>query len=126
MASVGHRAPLMDHIMPKPVHRATSRYATEAVAYLGRLIRESRIGRKETISELAERAGVSRGLLQRIEKGDPGCSIGAAFEVASLVGIRLFDLDRATMTLTNDMLAQKLTLLPRSARPKGKSVKDDF
>lgn len=116
----------MDHPMPKPSHRATSRYASEAVTYLGRLIRESRIGRKETISELAERAGVSRGLLQRIEQGDPGCSIGAAFEVASLVGIRLFDLDRASMTLSNDMLAQKLTLLPRAARPKAKSVKDDF
>jgi transcriptional regulator with XRE-family HTH domain len=112
--------------MPKPVHRAISPYVAEAVAYLGSLIREGRIARKQTISELAERAGVSRGLLQRIEKGDAGCSIGAAFEVASLVGIRLFDLDRATMTLSNDMLAQKLTLLPRSARPKEKSVKDDF
>jgi transcriptional regulator with XRE-family HTH domain len=112
--------------MPKPSHRATSRYASEAGTYLGRLVRENRIGRQETIAELAERAGISRGLLQRIEKGDPGCSIGAVFEVAALVGIRLFDLDRDTMIISNDMLAQKLTLLPRTVRVTEKPVKDDF
>jgi transcriptional regulator with XRE-family HTH domain len=112
--------------MPKPVNRVTSRYAIEAMIYLGRLIRQSRIGRKETVAQLAERAGVSRGLLQRIERGDPGCSIGAVFEAAALVGIRLFDLDRERLTANNQMLAQTLTLLPRVARPSGKLVKDDF
>jgi len=112
--------------MPKPVNRITSRYAREAVIYLGRLIRQSRIGRKETVAQLAERAGVSRGLLQRIERGDPGCSIGAVFEVATLVGVRLFDLDRERLTANNQMLAQTLTLLPRAAPSSGKPVKDDF
>jgi transcriptional regulator with XRE-family HTH domain len=112
--------------MPKPVNRATSRYAAEARGYLGQLIRQSRIGRKETVAELAERAGVSRGLLQRIEKGDPGCSIGAVFEVAALVGIRLFDLDRERLAENNQMLARTLTLLPRVTRPSGKPVNDDF
>jgi len=112
--------------MPKPVNRITSRYAREAVIYLGRLIRQSRIGRKETVAQLAERAGVSRGLLQRIERGDPGCSIGAVFEVATLVGVRLFDLDRERLTANNQMLAQTLTLLPRVAPSSGKPVKDDF
>jgi len=42
-----------------------SRYAAEALIYLGRLIREARIARKETAEQLAERAGISRGLLQR-------------------------------------------------------------
>lgn len=113
-------------LMPKPSHRVTSRYAAQATTYLGRLIREGRISRQETIAELAERAGISRGLLQRIEKGDPGCSIGATFEVATLVGIRLFDLDRETMSLSNEMLGQKLTLLPRIVRVTEKTVKDDF
>ena len=112
--------------MPKPVNRITSRYAREAVIYLGRLIRQSRIGRKETVAQLAERAGVSRGLLQRIERGDPGCSIGAVFEAATLVGVRLFDLDRERLTANNQMLAQTLTLLPRAAPSSGKPVKDDF
>jgi transcriptional regulator with XRE-family HTH domain len=112
--------------MPKPLNRITSRYAEEAMTYLGQLIRQGRIGRKETVAQLAERAGISRGLLQRIEKGDSGCSIGAVFEVAALVGIRLFDLDRERLASNNQMLAQTLTLLPRVSRPTGKPVKDDF
>jgi transcriptional regulator with XRE-family HTH domain len=112
--------------MPKPTARTTSRYANEAITYLGRLIREARIERKETAAQLAERAGISRGLLQRIERGDPGCSIGAAFETAALVGIRLFDLDRERLVANNETLAHTLTLLPRSARPTKTEVKDDF
>ena len=112
--------------MPKPATRPYSRYAAEAVSYLGRLIRKSRIERKETAAQLAERAGISRGLMQRIERGDPGCSVGAVFEVAALLGIRLFDLDRETLTANNQIAAQTLTLLPSAARPTRKPVKDDF
>lgn len=112
--------------MAKPLNRVTSRYAAEALSYLGRLIRDGRIARKETVAELAERAGVSRGLVQRIEKGDPGCSVGAVFEVAALAGVILFDLDRDRLAANNRMLAEKLTLLPRVARPLKRPVKDDF
>jgi transcriptional regulator with XRE-family HTH domain len=112
--------------MPKPPTRTTSRYANEAITYLGRLIREARIDRKVTAAQLAERAGISRGLLQRIERGDPGCSIGAVFETAAIVGIRLFDLDRERLVANNEALARTLTLLPRSARPAKTEVKDDF
>ena len=66
--------------MPKPVMRPYSRYSRDAVVLLGQLIRRTRIERKLTAAELAERAGLSRGLVQRIEKGDPGCAIGAVFE----------------------------------------------
>jgi DNA-binding CsgD family transcriptional regulator len=38
---------------------------------------------------VTDRAGISRGLLRRIETGDPGCTIGAVFEVATIVGVRL-------------------------------------
>lgn len=112
--------------MPKPATRPYTRYTTEAIKLLGQLIRRARIERKETTPQLAERAGISRGLLQRIEKGDPGCSIGAVFEVAALVSIRLFDLDRQGLTANNQSVAQTLTLLPRAARPTKKEVKDDF
>ncbi len=112
--------------MPKPPARATTRYAHEALTYLGRLIREARIVRKETAAQLAERAGISRGLLHRIERGEPGCSIGAVFETAALVGIRLFDLDRERLVANNESLGRTLTLLPRSARPTMSEVKDDF
>lgn len=112
--------------MPKPAIRTTSRYAAEAITYLGRFVREARIARKETAQQLAERAGISRGLLQRIERGDPGCSIGAAFEVAALSGIRLFNFDRERLAANNESLARTLTLLPRAARPSKSEVKDDF
>ena len=112
--------------MPKPVTRPSSRYAVEAVTLLGKLIRQNRIERKETAAQLAERAGISRGLLQRIEHGDPGCSVGAVFEVAALLGIRLFDQDRETLAANNQIATQTLTLLPSAARPTRKPVKDDF
>ena len=112
--------------MPKPVTRPYSRYAAEAVGYLGQLIRKGRLERKETAAQLAERAGISRGLLQRIERGDPGCSVGATFEVAALVGIRLFDLEREALTASRRSLEQTLILLPAAARPARKAVKDDF
>ena len=57
--------------------RPYSRYSREAVVLLGQLIRLARIGHKLTFEELAERAGMSRGLLHRIERGDPGCAIGS-------------------------------------------------
>ena len=44
-----------------------------------------------TTADLASRAGISRALLQRIERGDPGCSIGVVVEVATIGGLSLFD-----------------------------------
>lgn len=76
-----------DHLkMPKSIKRTYSRYSRDATALLGGLIREARKERRLTAQELADRAGISRGLLQRIEKGDLKCEIGAVFEVASIVG----------------------------------------
>ena len=34
--------------------------------------------------------------MDHIEQGDPGCSIGAVFEVAAIVGFRLFDAEQVT------------------------------
>jgi len=112
--------------MPKPITRAYSRYSRDAVVLLGQMIRVGRIDRKLTIAELSERADVSRGLIQRIERGDMGCAIGAVFEVAAIVGIGLFDADQSTLTASIDSNRQMLTLLPKSARPSRKAIKDDF
>jgi DNA-binding XRE family transcriptional regulator len=109
----------------KPIERASSRHAREAVVFLGRLIRQHRIDSSLTAAMLAERVGVSRGLIQRIEKGDPGCSIGAVFEAATLVGVRLFELDPTQLAATSTMLDRSLTLLPRVTPARG-PLKDDF
>jgi transcriptional regulator with XRE-family HTH domain len=44
-----------------------------------------------TAADLAARAGISRSLLQRIERGDAGCAIGSVFEVATICGVALFE-----------------------------------
>ncbi len=112
--------------MPKPATRASSRYSRDAVVLLGQMIRLGRKTRKLTIAELAERADVSRGLIQRIERGNQGCSIGTVFEVATIVGIRLFDADQPNLTTSIDSVRQTLTLVPQSARRSRKAIKDDF
>ena len=112
--------------MPKPVPRISSHYAREAAELLGLLIRSARVERGMTAADLAERAGVSRGLVHRVENGDLGCSIGAAFEMAAIVGVRLFEAEPATLTRHLALAREKLALLPRAARQGGKAVKDDF
>lgn len=112
--------------MPKSITRTYSRYSRDAVALLGGLIRSARKERKLTTQEVAERAGISRGLLQRIEKGDLKCTIGAMFEVASIVGVKLFDADDSTLTRHIRQTDDKLALLPKSVRKTTRSVDDDF
>jgi transcriptional regulator with XRE-family HTH domain len=110
----------------KPTTRPSSRYSHDAVALLGQLIRRTRIERKITATELAERAGLSRGLLQRIEKGDPGCAIGAVFETAAVAGVRLFDADQAALSGAISANTAILTLLPKAVRASRVEAKDDF
>ena len=112
--------------MAKSAHRSHSRYAREAAELLGLMIRTARIERNMTVTDVAERAGISRGLVHRIEKGEMGSSIGAAFEVAAIIGLRLFEAEPTTLTRHLSMERGKLTLLPQSVRTGTTKVKDDF
>lgn len=109
-----------------PRQRSYSRVTHQALAMLGKLIRVGRAERGLTAQELADRAGISRTTLSSIEKGAPGPEIGIVFEVASLVGVRLFDYDERVLQLHNARLDDKLTLLPKSVRRKVKDIDDDF
>jgi transcriptional regulator with XRE-family HTH domain len=106
--------------------RAYSRYGREAVTVLGQLIRINRIERKLSVAQLAERVGVSRDMMQRIELGDPRCAIGVAFEVAAIVGVPLFEEDRNKLTRRVAEQEEKLRLLPKAVRKTRVVVKDDF
>jgi len=106
--------------------RPYSRYSRDAAVLLGQLIRVARIGRKLTHEQLAERAGVSRGLVHRIEKGDPGCAIGAVFEVAAIVGVRLFDADQPALATGIAANAATLALLPQAIRTSTRPINDVF
>ena len=112
--------------MPKSTTRTYSRYSRNAVALLGALIREARNERKLTAQELADRAGISRGMLQRIEKGNLKCEIGAVFEAATIVDVKLFDADERMLMRYLAQTKEKLALLPKSVRKKSKTVRDDF
>jgi transcriptional regulator with XRE-family HTH domain len=112
--------------MTKLIIRAYSKYSRDAAILLGELIRAARKERKWTAQEVADRAGISRGLVQRIEKGVPKCEIGAVFEVAAILGIKLFDADSGVLTKYIRQIEEKLTLLPKSIRKIKKEVDDDF
>ena len=112
--------------MSKSATHSYSRYSRAAAGLLGKLIRAARKQRRLTAQETADRAGISRGLLQRIEKGDPKCGIGAVFEVATIVGVQLFDADETALAGHARQAEQHLALLPKSVRRSPRTVADDF
>jgi transcriptional regulator with XRE-family HTH domain len=106
--------------------RVYSRHAKLAAVALGQLIRIYRIERKLSVTALAERVGISRDLMQRIEHGDPRCGIGAAFEAAVIVGVALFEQPHHELEDQVHRNSQQLMLLPKSIRSKTVAVKDAF
>jgi len=110
--------------MPKA--RTYSHYTIDAAYLLGSSIKLARKERQLTAQDLADRAGISRSTLQRIEKGDPKCEVGLVFEVASIVGIKLFDADNDTLSQHIDRTKDKIALLPKSIHKPKQDVDDDF
>lgn len=108
------------------IARPHSRYAKDAAVLLGQLIRKARIEHKMTAEELADRAGLSRGLLRRVENGDLGCTLGAVFEAAAVVGVRLFDTDQAALSSAVASNTAVMTLLPKSVRTSQAGLDDNF
>lgn len=110
-----------------PIRKRTySRVTREAAELFGKLIRLNRKERKMTESELAGRAGISRATLQKIERGDLKCEVGLFFEVATLVGVQLFEAENLhAVSMHLSRIDDKLALLPQTVRPSVK-VDDDF
>lgn len=107
--------------------RVYSRFTKDAAILFGKLIQLGRKERALTEKDLAERAGISRTTLQKIERGDPKCELGLYFEVATLVGVMLFNADsHSTLAINMDRIGDKLTLLPKIIRKKKKDVDDAF
>ncbi|MDH3972852.1 MAG: helix-turn-helix domain-containing protein [Deltaproteobacteria bacterium] len=106
--------------------RTYSRYSTEAASLLGKQIRLGRKERKWAEQDLADRAGISRYTVQKIEKGDLTCAIGLVFEVAALVGVKLFDGESSSLSTHLERADDKLSLLPKTIHKSKKPVDDDF
>lgn len=76
----------------------------EILSELGENIRLARLRRKLTAAQVAERAGMSRKSLARIEQGHPGAGIGHYLNV-----LNVFGLERDLLLLAkDDVLGRKL------------------
>lgn len=106
--------------------RVYSKYAQEAAILLGKHIKLGRKQRKWSERELAERAGISRASLQKIESGDMSCAIGLVFEVGTVVGVNLFEQDSSPLAKHIEQVNDKIALLPQRIQRKTKVVDDDF
>ena len=76
--------------------------------------------------ELAERAGVARSTLQRIERGDPRVEIGLVFEAAVLTGVPIFEPDATTLAMQIEQMQDMLALMPAHIRKSRRDVDDNF
>ncbi len=61
---------------------------TETLETVGNQIRLARMRRKYTINMIAERAGVSRQTVWKVEKGDPAVAFGIYAKVLQAIGLR--------------------------------------
>lgn len=93
---------------------------------LGQQIKLGRKNRKWSEKNLADRAGISRTTLQKIENGEMTCAIGLVFEVAALVGVNLFQQDNQPLATSIDLTQSKIALLPKRIQPKKRAIDDDF
>lgn len=96
--------------LPLPVQRALRK--------LGQDVKEARLRRRIPAAVLAERASMSRTTLSKLEKGEPGVSIGNMATVLFALGLvdRLSDL--ADLRFDERGLALEEEQLPKRIRPK--------
>jgi transcriptional regulator with XRE-family HTH domain len=105
---------------------AQSRYAENALKLMSDTIRMARIEQRISQADLAERAGISRSLLARVERGEPGCAIGTVFELAAILRVPLFGLGENELAREAHRVADRLALLPAAVHSRQVAVDDDF
>ena len=106
--------------LPLPVQRVLRK--------LGRDVRDARLRRRIPTTIMAERTSVSRTTLNKVEKGDPGVSLGIYATVLFVLGLsdRLADLadirtDSVGLELEEENLPQRIRRSKKSKPgPSGK------
>lgn len=107
--------------------RTYSRVTRLVTELLGQRIRAGRKERRIPERDLAERVGISRGTLRRIERGNLRVEIGTVLEAALVVGVPLLGApDISALRTERALLNDRLALLPQRIRPKEPEVFDDF
>jgi transcriptional regulator with XRE-family HTH domain len=112
--------------MPATKKRSYARPTLAAAVLLGQMVEAERKGQRITAQELADRLGVTRGTVGRLEKGDPKVELGLAFEACTLLGVPLFGGNGAQIARQSRNLEQHLALLPAAIRARHVKIDDDF
>lgn len=92
-----------------------SRPTKYALTFLAVMIRAARMQRGMFAAKLAERIGVSRGAVQRLKAAQAGTAIGTAYEAATILRIRLFDVSTDGLTALLMQKQELKALLPKRA-----------
>ena len=71
---------------------------------LGERLQMARLRRRYTSAMVAERAAITRSTLYRVEKGDPGVSLGTYSSVLRVLGLQ----DNLDLVARDDVLGRKL------------------
>lgn len=106
--------------------RSYPAHVLNAAQLLGAQVRQGRIERRWTVAELAERAGVSRATLLKVEHGDPTVALGTAFDVAGLVGVSLFYDDEQRLAKEAAREVERATLMGKRVRSKKDEIDYEF
>ncbi len=84
---------------------------------LGENIRKARLRRAHSLETVAERAGITRKTLYRVERGEPAVALGIYGRVLQALGLE----NDIAMVAADDVLGRKLQdlkLEPKSRAPK--------
>ncbi|MDR3360528.1 MAG: helix-turn-helix domain-containing protein [Bifidobacteriaceae bacterium] len=99
------------------VSRPTSRAAQAAARDIGQQLLTWRKLLDLTADQVAQRAGLARGTVRRVEHGEPGVSFAAVLDVARSLGV-LKAIVEATDPYNTDLgRARADQALPRRVRP---------
>lgn len=99
------------HLLPKHQRR---------FAQLGQRIKLARLRRRLGTSMVAERAGISRATLHKLESGEPNVAMGSYFQVLRVLGLE----EDFGLLAADDVLGRKLQdldLIPKERAPKRKA-----
>lgn len=112
--------------MSKKHTRIYSKHTKNTVHLLSTAIAIARKEQGLSESSVAEKINVSRGTIQRLEKGDLNVGIGLYFEAAWAVGVKILASDEESLKQQLTHNKDILRLLPKAAQPSRKVIDDNF
>lgn len=108
------------------IARTHSAVTRQALVMIGKRIKLSRKSSRMSEMELADRVGISRSTLQKIEAGDPSVAIGVVLEAALIAGAQLFDADLRKLMTETEIIEQRLTAARGTMKVDRRETSDDF